>query len=209
MAVREHWQRVYVTKQPHEVSWYQQSPERSLTLIRQLDLEPDARIIDVGGGSSSLVDELLALGFRDLSVLDVAEEPLEQVQRRLGAAAADVEWIVADVTEFEPQHQWDLWHDRAVFHFLTSDEDRAAYRRALDAGLAAGGHAVVSTFGPDGPRACSGLPVQRYDASSLAGTLQCGLTLQTSVLECHHTPAGAEQEFLYCVMRRPGDPHDA
>jgi 2-polyprenyl-3-methyl-5-hydroxy-6-metoxy-1,4-benzoquinol methylase len=203
MTTQRHWSRVHSSKAPETVSWYQPSPRRSLALIQQAVLSRDARVLDVGGGTSFLVDELLDAGFRHVGVLDIAREPLEIVRRRLGKLSTDVEWIVADVTAFRPRHQWDVWHDRAVFHFLVDDEARAGYRHALAEGLAPGGHAVVATFGPDGPPTCSGLPVERYDASGLQGALGGDLVLESSLLDEHRTPGGGAQQFLYCRFVRP------
>lgn len=202
MSVREHWQKVYATRPPDQLSWFQPSPVRSLQLIRQLQLPRDARIIDVGGGASTLVDALLADGYRNLSVLDIAEESLEQSRRRLGAVAARVNWIAADVTTFKPDEPWDLWHDRAVFHFLVDEAPRTGYRIAFDAGLRPGGHAVMATFGLEGPPRCSGLPVQRYDAATLRDALTDDLELLSESDEVHVTPGGAKQQFIYCCFRR-------
>ncbi len=202
MSVREHWQKVYKTRPLDQLSWYQPSPVRSLQLIRELQLPRDAWIIDVGGGASTLVDALLADGYRNLTVLDIAEESLEQSRRRLGAAAARVQWIAADITTFNPGEPWDLWHDRAVFHFLVDEERCAGYRTAFDAGLRAGGHAVMATFGLEGPPQCSGLPVQRYDATTLRDALANDLELVSESDEVHLTPGGAKQQFIYCTFRR-------
>ena len=202
MATQDHWRRVYSSKAPDTVSWYQPSPRQSLDLIQQAGLSRDAHILDVGGGASFLVDELLDAGFHDVSVLDVAEEPMDIVRRRLGERAAGVEWISADITGFRPDRQWDLWHDRAVFHFLVDEEARAGYRCALSGGLAPGGHVVVATFGPDGPPKCSGLPVERYDAAGLEAALGCDLALQASFLHDHQTPGGGMQQFLHCRFVR-------
>ena len=203
MPTQEYWRRVYSSKAAETVSWYQSSPRLSLELIRQAELVPDARTLDVGAGTSFLVDELLDDGFRKVSVLDVAPEPLDIVRERLGKRAEDVDWIVADITTFRPDDQWDLWHDRAVFHFLIDEQARAGYRRALAEGLAPGGHAVVATFGPDGPQTCSGLPVQCYDASGLQAALGSDLILKSSLLDEHQTPGGGVQQFLYCLFVRP------
>ncbi len=202
MSVREHWQKVYATSPSHQLSWYQPSPVRSLQLIRRLQLPRDARIIDVGGGVSTLVDALLADGYRNLAVLDIAEESLEQSRRRLEEASARVNWIAADITKFNPDEPWDLWHDRAVFHFLVDEAQRAGYRMAFDAGLRAGGHAVMATFGLAGPPQCSGLPVQRYDPAALRDALANDLELVSESDEVHLTPGGAKQQFLYCTFRR-------
>ena len=202
-ARRAHWQRVWRQSPSDDVGWYQEMPEPSLGLI--LGALPDRRaaILDVGGGDSRLTDHLLAAGYRDLSVLDVAPAALERARSRLGGRAARVRWIEADVTGFEPGRVYDLWHDRAVFHFLTGAEDRTAYRRALLAALAAGGQVLISTFSSSGPRRCSGLDVVRYSRESLAAELGPELRLRESLETAHRTPTGAEQSFLTCRFTRP------
>ena len=195
-----HWQRVYRNKPVSELSWFQASPARSLELIRDLCLPKDAKIIDVGGGASTLVDELLALGYRNLTVLDIAKEALEAAQRRLGAAASRVNWIVSDVTTFEPLGRFDLWHDRAVFHFLFDEEDQRRYRSVLLRALSTDGHVVIATFGPEGPDRCSGLPTVRYSCEELSTVLDGNLTLKNAETEEHLTPGGVRQQFQYCVF---------
>lgn len=195
---RDHWERVHRARQPTEVSWFQERPERSLRLIRETGARTDSPIIDVGGGASRLVDQLLAAGFGDVTVLDVSGAAIGLAQARLGESASRVTWIEADITSFEPTRRYYLWHDRAVFHFLTHDRDRRAYARALAAGLDPDGCAIVATFGPEGPERCSGLPVVRYEPNALADTL--GLALVASEVEIHRTPAGNEQQFVYCRL---------
>ena len=197
MGIREHWQRVYSEKELERVSWYQDHPTHSLDLIRATGLGRDARILDVGGGASKVVDYLLDAGFTQVSVLDIAGSALAKAQRRLGASADRVEWIEADVRTFHPSHPWDLWHDRAVFHFLVDPVDRAAYHAALDRSVPEGGHVVIATFGPLGPTDCSGLEVARYSSTDLAGELGPTLQLIESRTERHRTPSGTEQEFVY------------
>ncbi len=187
------------------MSWYQARPVLSLDLIELAGADPEAGAIDVGGGASSLVDELLARGFEDVAVLDVSGVALELAQARLGEKARTVEWIEADVTEFEPGRRWGLWHDRAVFHFLTDPADRNAYRRVLETALDTGGRAVISAFSLRGPERCSGLDVVRYSPESLLAELGGDFELLESRDELHVTPSGAEQAFLYCVLRRRAD----
>ena len=167
MDLESHWNRVYTTRAVDAVSWYQAQPKVSLELIAAADLPVDAPIIDVGGGASVLVDCLLAQGRSALSVLDVSAAALANSRARLGANAAKVQWIEADVREFEPSQRYALWHDRAVFHFLTEPGDRERYRAQLSSAVGSGGHVVIGTFAADGPTKCSGLPVQRYDAAAL------------------------------------------
>jgi SAM-dependent methyltransferase len=197
MDRRKHWEAVYERKQPHEVSWHQTRPNLSLQLIAASGITPEARILDVGGGTSTLIDNLLEVGYTRLGVLDVAEAALGQARDRLGGAARRVEWFTADVTTFVSPHQWDLWHDRAVFHFLIDPADRRAYRETMLRSLAPGGHLIVATFGPDGPTRCSGLDVVRYDADMLSREFGPTIRLVETQLEQHETPSGAAQQFLY------------
>ena len=197
-----HWETVYRRNREDEVSWFQKIPDTSLRMIEALDLEPDARILDVGGGASRLADGLLNAGYRHITVLDITDQALQQSRARLGERARLVEWIAADVITFQPDTTWDVWHDRAVFHFLVTEEARAGYCRALERALGPGGHVIIATFGPQGPEKCSGLPVVRYDPERLAGALGAEFTLCHTELEQHTTPAGRQQEFLYCWLRR-------
>jgi len=195
--LRDHWQKVYATKAPTEVSWYQPVPERSLALIRDTGVPPDAPLLDVGAGASTLVDQLLAAGYTDLTVLDISGTALATAQARLGAAAARVRWVEADITRFTPERRYALWHDRAVFHFLVEPDRRQRYLDTLGAALALGGHLILATFGPQGPTRCSGLPVQRYAAAELDALLAPRYRLVRSEIEDHLTPAGQPQQFLY------------
>ena len=162
-----HWQSVYQTKGERDVSWFQEMPTISLDLIRATGVGPDASIVDIGGGASRLVDALIAEGFRSLSVLDVSEKALATSRGRLGPKAANVAWILADVTGWRPGKRCDLWHDRAAFHFLTAPGDRAAYGACVRTAVRPGGHVIIGTFAPDGRERCSGLPVIRHDAGSI------------------------------------------
>ncbi len=196
-----HWQNVYTTKAETDVSWYQDDPATSLRLIRDANATPASRIIDIGGGASRLVDALLAAGFRAVTVLDISAAALEVARARIGERAAEVDWIAADVTTWTPQRQYDIWHDRAAFHFLTEERDRRAYIENLRRAVMPGGQIVIGTFALDGPEKCSGLPVQRYDAASLAGTLGPAFELLDSCSEAHHTPWGAVQQFQFSRFR--------
>ncbi len=197
---RAHWSGVWRRKQPQQTSWYQAGPETSLALIDAAAPGIDRPIVDIGGGASLLVDRLLALGYRDLTVLDIAAEALDHARARLGTAAAQVHWITADITCWTPPRRYALWHDRAVFHFLTEAADQAAYGRALRAGLAADGQAVIATFALDGPETCSGLPVRRHDPDSLVAALGGGLDVLEARQEVHLTPAGGRQSFQWCRL---------
>jgi len=198
---RQHWEQVYREKAEDAVSWFQTEPRISLALIRSCTAPGDA-VIDIGGGASRLADHLLGEGYRDLAVLDIAAAALERSQARLGEAARKVSWLTADVTRWHPERQYALWHDRAVFHFLTEAQDRAAYLANLRAGLRPCGHAVIASFAPDGPERCSGLPVQRYSPESLATELGEGFRLLRSQMEEHLTPMGRVQRFQYSLLRR-------
>ena len=166
-----HWERVYTTKGETEVSWFQNNPTVSLDLIAAIGATPSTAIVDIGGGASRLVDSLLARGFRALTVLDLSEAALKSAKARLGANAENVRWIVADATTWEPTETYDIWHDRAAFHFLTEETDRNAYIARMTKARRPGGHAIIATFAPDGPERCSGLPIMRYDAATLGQML--------------------------------------
>ena len=197
-----HWRKVWRDKPPEGVSWYQTEPTVSLALLGAAGIDPARPVIDVGGGASCLVDRLLAQGYADLTVLDIAPEALAHARARLAGAADRVTWIAADITRWAPERTYALWHDRAVFHFLTDPADQAAYARTLKAALAADGQAVIATFAPDGPPKCSGLPVQRHDPDSLVTALGGDLVVLEMRREQHVTPAGATQNFLWCRLAR-------
>ena len=199
---QEHWREVYRTKASDAVSWYQLTPEPSLRALDRFRVPNTASLIDVGGGASSLVDRLIERGWSDLTVLDIAAPALEVAKARLGQSAAMVVWEVADITEWLPGRNYDVWHDRAVFHFLTSSPQREAYRRALNAAMAPGGLVIIATFAPDGPERCSGLPVQRYDAAGLAKEIGDTFRLVDDWREEHVTPQGGKQRFNWCVFKR-------
>jgi len=200
---RSHWQTVYQTKPRDSVSWYRPHLETSLRLITQAAPDVSAAILDAGAGHSTLADDLLARGYRHLTLVDLSAAALEQVRARLGAAADGLHWLAADITAAAlPQSAYDVWHDRAVFHFLTDAAQRAAYLRQLRHALKPGGHLVLATFGAAGPERCSGLPVQRYDAPAQQRALGEGFTLLESLVEPHHTPGGGVQPFQYGLFRR-------
>jgi 2-polyprenyl-3-methyl-5-hydroxy-6-metoxy-1,4-benzoquinol methylase len=199
---KTHWEKVYTTKSPDAVSWYRTHLETSLALIERAVNARSASIIDVGGGQSTLVDDLLLRGYTNITVLDVSQSAIERTRSRLGSVAEQVRWLVADVTKIELEPgAYDLWHDRAVFHFLTAPEQRIAYVRQVARSVKAGGHVIVSTFGPEGPTKCSGLEVMRYDAESLHREFGARFRPIESSKEVHHTPFGTTQQFLYCYCR--------
>ncbi len=199
---KDHWEDVYCEKAPEEVTWFQSRPVFSLDLIDISGADRDSRIIDVGGGASNLVDCLLEKGFRRLTVMDISAKALQRVQERLGMRSAEVEWLEADITKHQFSAQFDVWHDRAVFHFLTDDEDRRAYLRAVQKALRPGGSLIISTFGLRGPRKCSGLRVMRYSPETLHEVLGNGFTLLKNLEEIHQSPTGHLQQFIYCLFRK-------
>lgn len=202
MDVRTHWEKIYGTKAPDQVSWYRPHLETSLALIKRAAGDQTASIIDVGGGESTLVDDLLEQGFQHITVLDVSQAAIEVNKTRLGVGARGVHWIVADITQVELEPRaYDVWHDRAVFHFLTSQEQRTAYVRQVARSVRSGGYVIVSTFGPEGPTKCSGLDVVRYDADSLHDEFGARFRLVESSKEAHQTLFGTTQQFLYCYCR--------
>jgi len=198
--MQEHWEKVYGTKAPDQVSWFRPHLETSLGLIERATRgNRDAAIIDVGGGASTLVDDLTRSGYRKVSVLDISQKALDVAQHRMGGNGAAVQWLRADVSQPLPTAgSYDVWHDRAVFHFLTAREDRVAYVRNVVSAVKAGGHVVVSTFGPAGPMKCSGLDVMRYDADGLHDEFGARFRLEYSLEETHDTPFGTHQQFVYC-----------
>ena len=197
-----HWQNVYATKGETEVSWFQDSPAISHEMIRAASPNHDAAIIDIGGGASRLVDALLQDGYRDLAVLDLSANALDAAKKRIGASASAVDWIVADATNWRPVKSYDVWHDRAAFHFLTDPRDRAAYVERLRFAVAPSGHVVIATFALDGPEKCSGLPVQRHDSASLSAELGREFELVETRSDTHHTPWHSTQAFQFSRFRR-------
>ena len=202
MDPRAHWQKVYETKKPTEVSWYQPAARVSSSLIRRVAPDRSAAIIDVGGGASTLVDGLLAAGYSSVSVLDVSSAALAEASERLGGDAARVTWLEADVLDAAlPASAYDVWHDRAVFHFLTEAADRERYVKQVRRSVRPGGYVMVATFASDGPTKCSGLEVARYAPEELHGEFGSDFQLVDSAREEHHTPTGAVQPFIYCLCR--------
>ncbi|NNF67025.1 MAG: class I SAM-dependent methyltransferase [Gammaproteobacteria bacterium] len=199
---RAHWEKVYESKAPETVSWYQAAPSVSLDLIQRIQIPHNAAIIDVGGGASVLVDSLIEEGFTDISVLDIAGAALNSARERLGDAAANITWIESDVTSFVAEKQYLLWHDRAVFHFLTDVADRKKYVRALKQSLLPNGHLIIATFATDGPAKCSGLNIVQYDETKLSAELGTDFKLIATQRETHITPAKTKQNFQYFYFRK-------
>lgn len=202
MEAKSHWETVYSNKAPDAVSWYAPHLGKSLTYIRKTGLSGPAAIIDVGGGEATLVDDLLDSGYSDVTVLDISETALHVAQHRLGARAQRVKWLVADaLTAALPVQAFDVWHDRAVFHFLTTPEERGAYVSQVLRALRPGGFAIVGTFGPEGPDKCSGLPVARYTPNGLHGEFGGRFAMVDNSVDFHTTPWGSSQQFIYCFCR--------
>ena len=200
---KSHWENIYETKDATQVSWFQQHPELSFQFIEHTGVDKAGKIIDVGGGASTLVDDLLANGYENVTVLDISSAALQVAQQRLGRLASKVTWLVANITQVKLPHSfYDVWHDRAVFHFLTLAEDRARYVKAVQHSVKTGGHVIVATFGIDGPQRCSGLEVVRYSPDSLHDEFGDDFDLVNTTNELHQTPFGTEQKFIYCYCRK-------
>jgi 2-polyprenyl-3-methyl-5-hydroxy-6-metoxy-1,4-benzoquinol methylase len=198
---QRHWENVYTTKDEKEVSWFEESPAISLALIRSTGLNTGSSIIDIGGGASRLVDALIDEGFEAVTVLDLSEKAITIAKARLGALGTRVQWVVADVTKWEPSETYDVWHDRAALHFLTEPKDRVAYAERVHSAVRPGGHVIIGTFAPDGPERCSGLQVVRHDAASLSEMLGSEFDLIESRPYSHRTPTGATQRFQFSRFR--------
>jgi 2-polyprenyl-3-methyl-5-hydroxy-6-metoxy-1,4-benzoquinol methylase len=202
MNVEAHWEKIYREKAPNTVSWYCPHLETSLVLMEKVAPARSASIIDVGGGGSTLVDDLITGGYQNITVLDISQTAIDVTKKRLGPAANQVHWLTADITNSElAPGAYDVWHDRAVFHFLTAPGQRAAYIRRVARALKPGGHVIISTFGPEGPVKCSGLEIMRYDTKSLHTEFGAHFRLLESFKEWHTTPSGTKQQFLYYVCR--------
>jgi 2-polyprenyl-3-methyl-5-hydroxy-6-metoxy-1,4-benzoquinol methylase len=202
MGTQSHWEHVYEVNASDAVSWYRPHLDTSLSLIQRVASDPSAAIIDVGGGASTLVDDLLHRGYQNLTVLDISPKAIDLACRRLGEDAEKVHWLTGSITEIALQPgAYDVWHDRALFHFLTQPEQRTAYLAQLMQALKTGGHAIIATFGPRGPLNCSGLDVLRYDIETLQRELGQRFHLKQGIIEEHKTPHGAVQQFLYCIFQ--------
>ncbi|MEH6456478.1 MAG: class I SAM-dependent methyltransferase [Cocleimonas sp.] len=203
MESKNHWEKVYTSKSDTEVSWFQEHAHLSLKFIRDANIPKSASIIDVGGGASTLVDDLLANGYQHVTLLDLSGAAMATTKARIGADAADVKWLEADIlTEKLPTHAYDVWHDRAVFHFLTTEDERHAYVQKVLKSVKPGGLVIIATFAEDGPTQCSGLPVMRYSANELHSEFGEPFELLGHEKESHHTPDGNEQKFVYCFCRK-------
>ncbi len=200
---KTHWENIYAVKEPTEVSWYREHLDTSLEMILRTKTEKSGTIIDIGGGCLTLVDDLLGKGFSNLSVLDISSQAIETSKRRLGNKSSSIKWIEADITDISlPGNYYDVWHDRAVFHFLTETEDRKKYVELVMRSLKVGGHIIVASFGLNGPAKCSGLDVVRYSPETMRDEFGKHFKLVKSLNETHHTPFGTTQEFIYCYCRK-------
>lgn len=199
---KSHWEKIYTSRAPHKLGWYQEHPEVSLRLIRETGLGSNAPIIDVGGGASRLAGALLQEGYHNLTVFDISARALYTAKQLLACEAEKVTWIEGDITSYVFNQQYDIWHDRAVFHFLTEAEDRQKYLQSLNRTLSADGHLIIAAFSPEAPPKCSGLPVVRYSPETLQKEIGLGFELISSMDEFHRTPANTEQKFIYCHFRR-------
>lgn len=203
MDRKQHWEQVYTTKASDNVSWFQEHSDQSLALIHDIGLGKDAAIIDVGGGASKLVDDLAAEGYTDLTVLDLSSAALDVVKRRLGKHAEAVQWMAGDIPKAKlPANRFDIWHDRAVFHFLTDPADRQTYVEQVMRAVRPNGHVIIATFSEEGPERCSGLPVMRYNPKILHAEFGDNFLLVKHEKEAHHTPFGTVQQFVYCYCRK-------
>ncbi|SHJ43318.1 Methyltransferase domain-containing protein [Arenibacter nanhaiticus] len=199
-ARKKHWETVYETKNPEQVSWTQQVPETSLNFINSFNLPKTAKIIDVGGGDSKLVDFLLDQGYENITVLDISAKALEKAQIRLGEKSRKIHWVVSDITEYQPDTPFDLWHDRAAFHFLTTPEQLLAYKNIAEKSVS--GYLIIGTFSLNGPTKCSGLDISQYSADSLTEIFKNNFEKQHCITEEHTTPFNTKQDFLFCSFKR-------
>lgn len=202
MDKKAHWEKVYSTKQLNEVSWYQPTPEVSLRFIEELTIPIEAAIIDIGGGDSLLADHLLEAGYTDITVLDISSAAIERAKKRLGDKAGRINWIVSDITEFKPERHYDFWHDRATFHFLTTDKDIQTYMEISQQAIRSGGKMLVGTFSENGPEKCSGLPVKQYSEESMSATIRRWFEKIKCIHTDHLTPFNTIQHFLFCSFRK-------
>ena len=198
---KKHWDNIYSTKKLNEVSWYQPTPETSLSLIKELNIPKTASIIDIGGGDSFLIDNLLELGYENLTLLDISKKAIERAKLRIGKKSEQVQWIEADVSEFNPTEVYDLWHDRAAFHFLTDEQEIINYLKAAEKGVKQSGNMIIGTFSTEGPKKCSGIEITQYSQESLVNRFESFQKLNCKIIE-HQTPFNSTQSFVFCTFRK-------
>jgi 2-polyprenyl-3-methyl-5-hydroxy-6-metoxy-1,4-benzoquinol methylase len=199
---KKHWENVYQTKELKEVSWYQPTPITSLDFIKEFNVPKTAKIIDIGGGDSFLVDSLLDLGYTDVTVLDISSAAIERAKQRLAEKAQNVKWIVADAAAFNPIEKYDFWHDRAAFHFLTDEQDISSYLKIAEQNINSSGVLVIGTFSEDGPKKCSGINIKQYSESSMTERLKALFEKINCIRVEHHTPFDTTQNFVFCSFRK-------
>ncbi len=199
---KTHWENIYSQKQPNEVSWWQDHPTPTLEIIHELNLNKATPILDVGGGDSTLADHLLEEGYSNITVLDISEKSIQRAKQRLGKRSAAVTWIPCNILDFEPPCGYGLWHDRATFHFLTTEEETAKYQAIVRRAVLNDGYLILATFSTNGPRRCSGLPVKQYDALALSEYFKGSFTMLRSFTVDHRTPSHAIQNFQFCCFRK-------
>ncbi len=199
---KDHWEKIYESRQETDFSWFQPYPKTSIEFIKLFDLPKDARIIDIGGGDSHLVDALIELGYTNISVLDISANAIERARKRLGSKAAMVQWIVCDITEFESDVMFDFWHDRAAFHFLTDDDQIAKYLSIVQKNLAPHGYLVLGTFSENGPNKCSGLDIHQYSVASMSAVFEKDFKRIKCIEENHSTPSHTVQNFVFCAFQK-------
>lgn len=202
MSRKEHWENVFATKQETEVSWYQPSPKTSLDFISKLNIPKDAKIIDVGGGDSYLVDALLERGFSNITLLDISAQAIERIKHRLGVKAKNVTFIVSDILDFNPSSTYDLWHDRASFHFQTEEQQIQKYADIVAKAIGANGHMIIGTFSENGPKKCSGLDITQYSEASMDAVFETNFEFLNSITEDHTTPFNTIQNFIFCSFKK-------
>jgi trans-aconitate methyltransferase len=202
MAAKDHWDKIFETNESNNFSWFQAYPKTTVTFLELFRLSLDANIIDIGGGDSNLVDVLLEKGYQNISVLDISDTALEKAKKRLGEKASSVSWIVADINEFQPTEMYDFWHDRAAFHFLTSDEKIENYVRLAEKSISAKGYLILGTFSEKGPEKCSGLTIKQYSETSMSHRFNKSFKRIKCVHEEHHTPFNTSQDFLFCSFQK-------
>lgn len=200
---KKHWENIYETKKADEVSWYEPVPETSLDYFKSFKVPETAKITDIGGGDSFLVDHLLKRGYKNISVLDISEAAIERAKKRLGESASEVNWIVADAAKFEPEEEYDFWHDRAAFHFLTDPKEISDYIRTAEKAVSPGGILVIGTFSEEGPTKCSGIEIRQYSKASLSAYFSEFFEKKACKKVDHVTPSGSIQKFIFCSFRKP------